>query len=157
VKVFGDFEFDENRRQLRRDGSQVAINGQCLDLLILMIERPGEIVTREEIRCALWPDSHVDFEHSLDVLMNRLRITLGDDRKSARYIQTVPKKGYRFVEPVRAVSSEVQDTRRVRWMRRFAPYAAIAILAACFALVFDHTRYDKRATGHGKPAPMRNH
>jgi DNA-binding winged helix-turn-helix (wHTH) protein len=150
VKVFGDFEFDEERMQLRREGSPVSIHGQCLEMLILMIERPGDVVTREEIRRRLWPDSTVDFEHSLDVLMSRLRVALGDDRKSARYIQTVPKRGYRFVEPVRVASVGDAGARHVRWVRRLAPYAAVAVLAGCFALWFDHTRYDKVGTGHGR-------
>ena len=154
MKIFGDFEFDEERKQLLRGGSPVAINGQCLDLLVLMIERPGEIVTREEIRRKLWPDSHVDFDHSLDVLMNRLRIVLGDDRTSARYIQTVLKKGYRFVGPVSIAASGSEAVSRFHWMRRFAPYAAIAILAACFALVIDHTRYDKAVPHHGGRASV---
>jgi DNA-binding winged helix-turn-helix (wHTH) protein len=76
VKVFGDFEFDEGSTQLRRGGNTVSVNGQCLDLLALMLDRPGEIITREEIQRALWPDSTVEFEHSLDVLVNRLRMAL---------------------------------------------------------------------------------
>src|ERR1700720_1124253 len=102
MKVLGEFEFEGGSLQLRRGGSTVSINGQCLDLLVMMLERAGQLITREQIRQGLWPDSNVDFEHSLDVLVNRLRIVLGDDRKNPRYIQTVPKQGYRFVEQVRS-------------------------------------------------------
>src|ERR1700676_2492439 len=102
MKVFGEFAFDERARQLRRGESIVPLQGQSLDLLVLLLDRAGHLITREEIRSILWPDSNVDFEHSLDVLVNRLRMTLGDTSKSARYIQTVPKKGYRFVEQVRS-------------------------------------------------------
>ena len=73
----------------------MSLHGQCLDLLVLMLDRPGQLITREEIRRILWPDSNVDFEHSLDVLVSRLRTALGDTSKTARYIQTVPRKGYR--------------------------------------------------------------
>src|SRR2546430_11312203 len=101
MRIFGDFEFDEKSMQLRREGSIVSISGQCLDVLTLLLDHPGQLVTREEIRRALWPDSTVDFEHSVDVLVSRLRAALGDDSRSGRYIQTVPKKGYRLVKHVR--------------------------------------------------------
>jgi len=143
MKVFGEFEFDERSLQLRRAGSTISINGQCLDLLVLMLERPGQLITREQIRQTLWPDSNVDFEHSLDVLVNRLRIILGDDRKNARYIQTVPKQGYRFVEHVRSASSGYELSTSTGRTRTFGRYAAVAVLAALIALLFAHTRYQK--------------
>jgi len=143
MKVFGDFEFDEQSQQLRRGGSTVPINGQCLDLLVLMLERAGQLVTREQIRQTLWPDSNVDFEHSLDVLVNRLRTVLGDDSKNARYIQTVPKQGYRFVEQVMSGSRGHELFTSAGRTRTFGRYAAVAVLAALIALLFAHTRYQK--------------
>jgi DNA-binding winged helix-turn-helix (wHTH) protein len=145
MKVFGEFEFDERSLQLRRGGSTVSINGQCLDLLAMMLERAGQLITREQIRQVLWPDSNVDFEHSLDVLINRLRIALGDDRKNARYIQTVPKQGYRFVAQVRSVSRGYE-------LPPIGRYAAVAVLAALIALLFAHTRYQKFVPHQGSPA-----
>lgn len=139
-KVFGEFELDERSMQLRREGSVVPVKGQCLDLLVLMLDRPGQLITREEIRHTLWSDSTVDFDHSLDVLMNRLRVALGDSSKSPRYIQTVPKKGYRFVEHVIETSS-YDDSARASWGRTFGRYAAVAILAAFAAILFAHLRY----------------
>ena len=97
VKTFGEFELDDRLRKLSRGGQTVRLTGQALDLLCLLIERPGELITREEIQRRLWPDSNVEFEHSLDVLLSRLRAVLGDSGKSPRYIETVPKKGYRFL------------------------------------------------------------
>ena len=78
VKTFGDFEFDDRRRGLRAGGRPVRLSGQTVDLLWLLLERPGELITREEIECRLWPDRNVDFHHSLDVVVNRLRTVLGD-------------------------------------------------------------------------------
>ena len=144
VKTFGDFEFDDRRRALKAGGCPVRLRGQALDLLCLLLERPGELITREEIERRLWPDRNVDFQHSLDVIVNRLRIVLGDKGMSPRYIETVPRKGYQFIEPVTTVSPEaLTATEPHHWSRRLIPYAAVAMLAAILALAFVHTRYDK--------------
>lgn len=153
MKAFGDFEFDEKAMVLRRGGSRVPINGQCLELLVLMLDRAGQLVTREEVRKALWPESNVEFDHSLDVLINRLRVTLGDDRKSPRYIQTVPKKGYRLVEHVRVGPRGDDDSASAGRARTFGRYAAVAVLAALLALLFAHTRYQKFVPPQGAPVP----
>jgi len=153
MKVFGEFEFDERAMQLRRGGSIVTIQGQCLELLVLMLDRAGQLTTREEIRSILWPDSNVDFEHSLDVLVNRLRMTLGDTSKGARYIQTVPKKGYRFLQQVRFEPSEAEASTSVSWTRSIVRYASVAVLAALLALLFAHTRYQKFIPPHGVAVP----
>jgi DNA-binding winged helix-turn-helix (wHTH) protein len=153
MKVFGEFEFDEKAMQLRRGGILVSIHGQCLDLLVLMLDSAGQLITREEIKRTLWPDSNVDFEHSLDVLVNRLRMALGDSGKNARYIQTVPKKGYRFVEQVRHVPSGYEASSNFSWARSLARYASIAIVAALIALLIAHTRYQKFVPPQEAPAP----
>ena len=153
MKVFGEFEFDEESLQLRRGGDIVALTGQCLDLLVLMLDRPGKLIAREEIRSVLWPDSNVDFDHSLDVLVSRLRMALGDDKKSARYIQTVPKKGYRFLEQVRSEPNGGEVSKSVSWVRIFGRYASVAVLAALLALLYAHTRYQKFIPPQGASAP----
>lgn len=141
VKVFGEFELDEKRMQLSCGGCIVPLSGQCLDLLVLMLEKPGETITREEIRRTLWADSNVDFDHGLDVLMNRLRVALGDSSKSPRYIQTVPKKGYRFIGDVNIQPISVEVSTKPGWMGRFAGYAAVALLAAFIAILVAHALY----------------
>jgi len=95
----------------------------------------------------------VDFEHSLDVLVNRLRMALGDSGKNARYIQTVPKKGYRFVEQVRIEPSGYELSTSAGRTRTFGRYAAVVVLAALLALLFAHTRYQKFIPPQGAPAP----
>jgi DNA-binding winged helix-turn-helix (wHTH) protein len=119
------------------------LSGQAVDVLSLLLERPGELITREEIERRLWPDRNVDFRHSLDVVVSRLRTVLGDKGASPRYIETVPRKGYRFIEPV-AVGTETQPANEPRrWRRPVLGYAVAAILAALLAIVFARTRYDK--------------
>jgi DNA-binding winged helix-turn-helix (wHTH) protein len=152
VKTFGHFEFDDRRRALRADGRPVRLNGQALDVLSLLLERPGELITREEIEGRLWPDRHVDVAHGLDVVVSRLRTVLGDRGASPRYIETIPRKGYRFIEPVVARPEGAAAHARGHWSRRIAAYAAVAILAAMVAILFAHTRYDKFVPPHRSPA-----
>jgi DNA-binding winged helix-turn-helix (wHTH) protein len=141
VKTFGDFDFDDRRRRLIAAGQPVRLTGQAVDLLCLLLERPGELILREEIERRLWPDRNVDFDHSLDVVVSRLRTVLGDKGSNPRYIETVPRKGYRFIEPVTA-KPETRPARR-HWRRRLVTYAAVAILAAIVAILFARTRYEK--------------
>lgn len=117
------------------------LTGQAVDLLSLLLERPGELIRREEIEHTLWADRTVDFQHSLDVIVSRLRTVLGDNSSIPRYIETVPRKGYRFIEPV-TVKLEGLSAKR-HWSRRVVTYAAVAILAAIVAILLVRTRYDK--------------
>ncbi len=143
MKTFGDFEFDDRRRSLSAGGLLVRLSGQAVDLLCLLLERPGELITREEIERRLWPDRNVDFHHSLDVVVSRLRTVLGDKGASPRYIETVPRKGYRFIEPVIARPEARPANEPRHFSRPLLTYAAVAILAAILAILFAHTRYDK--------------
>ncbi len=143
VKTFGDFEFDDRRRRLKAGGRPVRLSGQAVDLLCLLVERPGELITREEIARRLWPDTTVDFDHSLDVLISRLRTVLGDKGSSARYIETVPRKGYRFIEAVTAKPEARPANERRHWSRPLVTYAVIAILVAIVVILFVRTRYDR--------------
>jgi DNA-binding winged helix-turn-helix (wHTH) protein len=136
--TFADFEFDGGRRRLKQAGVPLKLTGQALDLLCILLERPGEIVTRQEIQRRLWPDSNVEFSHSLDVLVSRLRSALGDSGRSSCFIETLPKKGYRFVEPVAVVANRVLSR-----MRQIGIYAAVAVLASVAAILFVHSRYQK--------------
>ena len=119
------------------------LSGQAVDVLCLLLERPGELITREEIERRLWPDRTVDFHHSLDVVVSRLRTVLGDKGASPRYIETVPRKGYRFIEPVTAKPEARPANEPRHWSRPLLAYAAVAILAAILAILFARTRYDK--------------
>ena len=100
-KRFGPFEFDSRARQLRKHGHTIRLHGQPLEILGLLLERPAEVVLREELRAKLWPeDTFVDFEHSLNAAVNKLREALDDDANNPRFIETVPRRGYRFISAV---------------------------------------------------------
>jgi DNA-binding winged helix-turn-helix (wHTH) protein len=104
---FGVFEVDTRRVELRRDGTPVKIREQLFLILVYLLEHPGEIVTREELRRVLWPSgTFVDFDHSLNMAVMNLRDALGDSISTPHYIETIPKRGYRFIAPVTEVSEE---------------------------------------------------
>ena len=151
MKVFGGFQFDETSMKLTRAGQRVRLTGQALGLLVLLIERPGELVTREEIQRNLWPASSVEFEHSIDVVLNRLRKALGDNSKDPRYVQTVPRNGYRFIEEVKFETSRERVVVHRGWTRRLKTYVAVAFLAAALTFLIVHTRYEKAVRSHVPP------
>lgn len=98
---FGLFEADVGHNALTRAGLRVKIQDQPFRVLILLLERPGEIVTRDELRQKLWPEgTFVDFDGSLNVILKKLRAAVGDDPENPRFIETVPRRGYRFIAPV---------------------------------------------------------
>ena len=98
---FGEFTADLEAQDLFRNGSRVRLQGQPFEILAVLLERPGRVVTREELRRRLWPsDTFVDFEHGLNAAVNRLREAFGDSAEEPRYIETIPRRGYRFIAPV---------------------------------------------------------
>jgi DNA-binding winged helix-turn-helix (wHTH) protein/Tfp pilus assembly protein PilF len=102
---FGVFQANLAARELRKHGVRVRLPDQPFRILSILLERPGEIVTRGELRQQLWPpDTCVDFEHSLNSAIKKLRIVLGDSPENSRYIETIPRSGYRFVAPVELVA-----------------------------------------------------
>ena len=103
---FGVFQVSIAARELRKHGVQIRLPGQPFCILSLLLERPGEIVSREEMRAKLWAsDTFVDFEHSLNSAVKKLRAALGDSPENPRYIETLPRLGYRFIAPVEEVFS----------------------------------------------------
>jgi DNA-binding winged helix-turn-helix (wHTH) protein len=105
---FGAFEINTSEGELRKKGVKLRLQGQPLRLLALLAERSGELVTREELRATLWAENtFVDFDHSLNNCIARIREVLGDSADSPRFIETVPRRGYRFVWPVEDVSERL--------------------------------------------------
>src|ERR1044071_9007846 len=95
---FGSFELDVRSRELRKGDARIRLQDQPFEILRLMLERPGDVVTREELCQRLWPNgTFVDFEHSLNAAVKRLRAALGDDADNPRFVETVPRRGYRFI------------------------------------------------------------
>jgi cholera toxin transcriptional activator len=104
---FGLFELDRVTGDLRKDGKlRPRIQGQPLEILLHLLERPGDVVTREELRLQLWPvDTFVDYDHSLNTAVNKLRDALNDSADNPRFIQTIPRRGYRFISSVEIVTN----------------------------------------------------
>ncbi|MEO1085373.1 MAG: winged helix-turn-helix domain-containing protein, partial [Acidobacteriota bacterium] len=104
---FGLYELDSGAAELRRDGRKVPLQDLPLRLLETLVGRPGELVGRDELRTTLWPpDVHVDFDGSLNAAVRRLREALGDSAKDPRFLETVPRRGYRFIAPVARVAPD---------------------------------------------------
>jgi DNA-binding winged helix-turn-helix (wHTH) protein len=101
VAQFGPFEADLRAGQLRKNGRKVKLQDQPFQILVCLLERAGEVVTREELRQNLWPaDTFTDFDHGLNNAINRLREALCDSADKPRYIETLPRRGYRFIAAV---------------------------------------------------------
>jgi cholera toxin transcriptional activator len=100
---FGLFELDLSAGELRKNGVKQRLQGQPFQVLALLLARAGEVVTREELQQTLWPsDTFVDFDHSLNTAINKVREALGDSASSPRYVETLARRGYRFIAPVQA-------------------------------------------------------
>lgn len=103
---FADFELDVRARELRTGTRRIRLQEQPFEILRMMLERPGEVVTREELQRRLWPDgTFVDFEHALNAAVKRLRAALGDDAENPRFVETLPRRGYRFIATLNGLDS----------------------------------------------------
>src|SRR6202795_850825 len=106
---FDVFEIDLRAGELRKKGRRVKLQEQPFRVLSLLVERSGGVVTREELRQNLWPaDTFVDFDHSLNTAVNKLREALGDSASSPRYVETLARRGYRFLAPVQPAEAKSQ-------------------------------------------------
>jgi DNA-binding winged helix-turn-helix (wHTH) protein len=98
---FGVFQVDFRSRELRKRGLRIRLQEQPFQILSLLLERPGEVFTREDLHRRLWPaDTFVEFDHSLNTAIKKLRQALGDNPDTPRFVETLPKVGYRFIAPV---------------------------------------------------------
>ncbi|MFB3126729.1 MAG: winged helix-turn-helix domain-containing protein, partial [Candidatus Acidiferrales bacterium] len=128
---FGVYEVDLRAGELRKSGVKIKLQEQPFQILALLLERPGEVVTREEIQKKLWPaDTFVDFEHSLNAAVKRLREALGDSADNPRFVETLPRRGYRFIYPV-----EGRDRASHTWQVALV-LAALGVLLAGAASFF---------------------
>lgn len=108
---FGPFELSFQSGELRKNGVRLKLSGQALQVLLMLTEHPGRVVSREELQQKLWPgDSYGDFEHGLNAAVNRLRGVLGDDADNPHFIETLPRRGYRFIGTVSATESVARQT-----------------------------------------------
>src|SRR5437868_5478320 len=113
---FGLFEADLQSGELRKNGVRLRLQEQPFQVLALLVSRPGEVVTREQLREKLWPaDTFVEFDHSLNTAVNKIREALGDSASSPRFVETLARRGYRFIAPVhgaQALSAGASDADR---------------------------------------------
>src|SRR5215813_11153657 len=109
---FGVFELDLSAGELRKSGVKLRLQEQPFQVLTMLLERAGEVVTRDELRQKLWAsDTFVDFDHSLNTAVNKLREALGDSASSPRYVETLARRGYRFIAPVHGDVSPASDSQ----------------------------------------------
>jgi Tol biopolymer transport system component/DNA-binding winged helix-turn-helix (wHTH) protein len=134
---FGAFEVDFRAGELRKDGAKLKLTGQPFQVLTILLEQPGEVVTREELQKRLWPDTFVDVDHNLNSAINKIREVLGDSAESPRFVETLPRRGYRFVAPVEGNRtaevpgrSGVRQESRMPWVRRPSILFVVLVLLA---------------------------
>ncbi len=164
---FGAFEVDVRAGELRKHGVKVKLQEQPFQILQILLERPGEIVTREELQKRIWPaDTFVDFDHGLNNAVKRLREALGDAADTPRYIETLPRRGYRFIGAVNGGSgvAPIEGARRGRQTglaaglryRRLA-IAALAVIAGVTSLLaFDIGGIRQRLLVKVNPPPFKS-
>jgi len=134
---FNTYEVDLRAGELYRAGRKIKLQVQPFHVLAMLLERPGEVVAREDLQKRLWPaDTFVDFDHSLNTAIKKLRQALGDDKKKPRFIETLPKRGYRFIGAVErpaAVPAPAKIAAASSWVGRVAKLSTVGKTA--FALV----------------------
>jgi Tol biopolymer transport system component/DNA-binding winged helix-turn-helix (wHTH) protein len=135
---FGDFEADLRSGELRKAGVKLKFGGQPFQVLTILLEQPGEVVTREELQKRLWPDTFVDVDRNLNTAINKIREVLGDSAESPRFVETLPRRGYRFIgevePPVEAAVPVEPDHRSIshHWWKIVA-VVVIAVVGAAVA------------------------
>jgi DNA-binding winged helix-turn-helix (wHTH) protein len=113
---FGDFYLDLKKEELFKSGTRIKMQGKVHQALLALLQKPGEIVTREELRMQLWPsDTHVNYDANVNTTVNKLRVVLGDSTEQPVYVETIPRKGYSFVAKIeyadRPPASQVTPTK----------------------------------------------
>ena len=140
---FGTFEFDDQSAELRKNGRAVALEPQPAKALARLLSNPGAVVTREELRDAVWGgDTHVDFERGLAYCLSQIRAALGDSGENPRFVQTLPKRGYRFLAPVSRPSASSGSPVSRLW--------PVALIGAAVALMAVGWAASRRAAGPGQ-------
>src|SRR5260370_3197220 len=182
---FSVFELDLKAGELRRNGSRIRLQEQPFQILVSLLEHPGEVVTREELQSKLWPaDTFVDFDHSLKAAIRRLRDALGDSADRPRFVETVARRGYRFIAPVsdpagatvestaavqgsgqESASPTLRETipsatvipehRRPKWLLGIA-LATFVVAGTLGSLHFVRRPASKPGISHPRPTPNRS-
>jgi DNA-binding winged helix-turn-helix (wHTH) protein len=121
---FGDFCLDFSQRELSREGARIRLQGKVCDVLLVLLETPGAVVTREALRARLWPpDSGINYDANVNTTVNKLRHVLGDSSERHRFVETIPRKGYRFIAPLQYTDVAPLPARPPRWSSRVRAWA----------------------------------
>jgi Tol biopolymer transport system component/DNA-binding winged helix-turn-helix (wHTH) protein len=134
--TFSNFEVDLHAGELRKAGKRLKLSGQPFQVLSILLERAGDVVTREELQKRLWPATFVDVDHSLNTAINKIREVLGDSAESPRFLETLPKRGYRFVASVNEIGSEHGGSKPRHWLSIPIGLGIAATLAFVSAFVW---------------------
>jgi len=126
---FGAFHLDMKKEELFKDGTRIKMQGKVHQALLALLQKPGEIVTREELRTQLWPsDTHVNYDANVNTTVNKLRLVLGDSTEQPAYVETIPRKGYSFIAKIeyadRPPASQVPPTKESLPVTASAEHAA---------------------------------
>jgi TolB-like protein/DNA-binding winged helix-turn-helix (wHTH) protein/Flp pilus assembly protein TadD len=133
---FGVFEADPRTGELRKHGVKIKLQDQPFQILALLLERPGEVVTRDELQHKLWPaDTFVDFDNGLNTAIKRLRDTLGDSADSPHFVETLPRRGYRFIASVEGIDDFPIQSKHLRMLQPRKLWIAGGMLAALLVLL----------------------
>src|SRR4249919_2868594 len=141
---FATFEVDLQAQELRRAGLRLKLSGQPFQVLAILLEQPGVVVTREELQKRLWPDTFVDVDHNLNTAINKIREALGDSSESPRFVETLPRRGYRFIAPITVNGTaaaavehtpENRSTSVPKSAARTRPLLALSLLGTVMVLV----------------------
>jgi len=121
---FGPFHVDLRNEELFKDGTRLKLQGKVYQALLALLQKPGEIVTREELRMQLWPaDTHVNYDANVNTTVNKLRQVLGDSPEQPAFVSTIPRRGYSFVAKVEFLERPV--TSRVKQPAKLSPVTAV--------------------------------
>jgi Tol biopolymer transport system component/DNA-binding winged helix-turn-helix (wHTH) protein len=155
---FGVFEVDLRSGELRKAGAKLKISGQPFQVLAILLENRGEIVTREDLLQRLWPDTFVDGDHNLNTAINKIREVLGDSAENPRFVETLPRRGYRFIAPLEdtrpAMPPNPVSTSRVPVVRSGVLRTGVLIGAVILIAAGSMFLYERHRVSH--PAPQRS-
>src|SRR5215469_15197146 len=149
---FATFEVDLQAQEVRKAGLRVKLTGQPFQVLAILLEQPGTVVTREELQKRLWPDTFVDVDHNLNTAINKIREALGDSAENPRFVETLPRRGYRFIAPIEAphfiepsnVTQSASDKSGRRALRLVLLFGVIAASAGAGFLAYKTTNNSPR-------------
>ena len=149
---FEDFELDARAGELRKAGVKLKLTGQPLLVLAALLERPGDVVTRDELQKRLWPDTFVDVDHNLNTAINKIREALGDSAESPRYVETIPRRGYRFIGVLEAPVPAVTPIEPIHVATSDPKWVKIGVFIAAFLVLSIGTEVGIRSFRHAPPS-----